>query len=210
MRGKALIATALGLVLPLLLIASGCGSSGGGDGSAPPPGGGADIRGYVSSVWGISADPRPSDVLGSITIEGELEEGTRFDRASVAVTEKTRIFEDVNGERVQAAFGDLEEGQLVQAVFTGPVAESYPVQATAGEITILGRTAIGAVRDRHEAELLAIEGVVGFGISSRGGKPVIVVYLENDSPALKERIPTRLEGFEVLTEVTGPIEAQPL
>ncbi len=57
---------------------------------------------------------------------------------------------------------------------------------------------------------MSLQGVVGFGISARGGEPVIVVYLESDDPVLKGRIPSELEGFRVLTEVTGPIEALPL
>jgi hypothetical protein len=97
----------------------------------------------------------------------------------------------------------------VRAVFTGAVAESYPVQATASRIVILESTAIGEVMDRHRIELSSLEGVAGLGISSRGGAPVIVVYLENDSAELAEGIPTELEGFRIVIEVTGPIEAQP-
>ncbi|MGH9880345.1 MAG: hypothetical protein ACRD6N_02825 [Pyrinomonadaceae bacterium] len=37
----------------------------------------------------------------------------------------------------KTAFGDLKERQQVEARFTGPVIESYLVQATADEITIL-------------------------------------------------------------------------
>lgn len=194
----------------ILLTSAGCGSSGDNDDSTNRIDEGVDIRGYVTSTWGISADPRPSEVLGSILIEGELEEDTSFDRANVTVTEDTRIYVQRDGERMEVDFLDLTVGQYVEASFTGPVAESYPVQATASEIVVLGSTSIGEVKDRHEMELLSIPGVVGVGISSRDGEPVIVVYLESDSPALQASIPTELEGFQVVSEVTGPIEIQPL
>ena len=205
-----MIPAALVLAWSLALsVVPGCSTSSASNGPAQPPGVSPDIEGYVASVWGSSADPRPGDVLGSILIEGELERGMPFDRASVTIREDTRIYDGRAGELVEARFEDLEVGQRVQAVFTGPVAESYPVQATASQILILESTAIGEVVDRHQAELLSIDGVMGLGISSRDREPVIVVYLENDSPELGARIPAELEGFRIVTEVTGPIEAQP-
>lgn len=192
------------VVLALAFLA-GCG---GGDGGSPVSGK-ADVRGYVSSTWGISADPAPHGVLGSIEVTGELEPDTTVDRASVTVTKKTRIILEAGGGRSQGGFDDLSVGQRVEVVFTGPVMESYPVQATAGEITVLEASGIGEVKDRHELTIMSIPGVVGYGISSRDGRPVIVVMLENDSPALRSQIPAELEGFEVVTEVTGPIEALP-
>jgi hypothetical protein len=205
-----MILAALFLAWPLaLLVAAGCSTTSASNGPAQPPGVSPDIEGYVASVSGISADPRPSDVLGSILIEGELGRGMPFDRASVTIREGTSIYDDRARELVEARFEDLEVGQRVQAVFTGPVAESYPVQATASQILILESTAIGEAMDRHGASLLSIEGVVGLGIASRDGEPVIVVYLENRTPELEERLPAELEGFRIVTEVTGPIEAQP-
>jgi hypothetical protein len=192
-----------------LSVAAGCSTSSASSGPAQPSGVSPDIEGYVASVWGISADPRHGDVLGSILIEGELGKGRQFDRASVTIREDARIYDDRTGELVEARFEDLEVGQRVQAVFTGPVAESYPVQATASQILILESTAIGEVMDRHGGALLSIEGVVGLGIASRDGEPVIVVYLENHGPELEERLPAELEGFRVVTEVTGPSEARP-
>ena len=40
-------------------------------------------------------------------------------------------------ERRPATFEALQVGQKVEAWFTGPVAESYPVQAVASDIVIL-------------------------------------------------------------------------
>jgi hypothetical protein len=68
---------------------------------------------------------------------------------------------------------------------------------------------IEQVKEKYESELMAINGVVGVGIGECEGKPCIKVYLENDSPDLKARIPAQLDGFKVDTEVTGLIEALP-
>lgn len=198
-------AAVLTVVILALSFMSGCGTENG----SRPDGGTADIRGYISSTWGISADPAPGGNLGSIMVDGELEPDTTVDRASVTVTEETRIYLEADGRRSEVEFNDLSVGQRVEVVFTGPVMESYPVQATAGEITVLEASGIGEVKDRHEREIMSIPGVTGYGISSRDGRPVIVVMLENDSPGLQSRIPTELEGFEVVTEVTGPVEALP-
>lgn len=200
-HGSAAILT----VLLALTFTAGCGGGGG----SSPGGAAADIRGYISSTWGISADPPPGGNLGSIMVDGELEPDTTVDRASVTVKEETRIYLEADGRRSEVEFNDLSVGQRVEVVFTGPVMESYPVQATAGEITVLENSGIGEVKDRHELEIMSIPGVTGYSISSRDGLPVIVVMLENDSPELKSRIPLELEGFEVVTEVTGPIEALP-
>jgi len=55
------------------------------------------------------------------------------------------------------------------------------------------------VKERHEASLLAIPGVVGVGLS--GDR--IIVYIT--SPDVVGRIPTVLEGVPILTVVTGPV-----
>lgn len=67
-------------------------------------------------------------------------------------------------------------------------------------------SSISEVKDRHTQELMAIPGVVGVGIGGTAKDMRIVVYLENASPSLQERIPAELEGYEVITEVTGAIK----
>lgn len=68
---------------------------------------------------------------------------------------------------------------------------------------------IQLVKERYESELMAVEGVVGVGISQCEGKACLKVFLANKSPSLQAQIPTRLDGFRVDTEVTGKIEALP-
>lgn len=196
---------ALIAVLPALPFAVGCGGGGG----SSPGGRAADIRGYISSIWVISADPPLGGNLGSVLIEGEAEDDTSVDKASVTVTRETRIYGETGGSRSEMKFEDLAVGQSVEAVFTGLVMESYPVQATASEITVLESSEIGRATERLEEGIMSVPGVVGNGMSSRQGRPVIVVCLGDDSAELKSRIPLELERFEVVTEVTGPVEALP-
>lgn len=68
---------------------------------------------------------------------------------------------------------------------------------------------IEQVKQKYESDLLSIDGVVGVGISECNDKPCIKVYLENESPNLKQQIPKQLDGFKVDTQVTGTIEALP-
>jgi len=98
--------------------------------------GGPSIRGVISTL--SAADGSWSaGVLGSVLIEGKLQSDTSFDKASVTVTDKTKIYlEDAQGRHL-VDFSYLRVGQIVAATFTGAVAESYPVQATASEIVIL-------------------------------------------------------------------------
>jgi beta-N-acetylhexosaminidase len=97
----------------------------------------ADIRGMVTNVSAANEEAKKKGTLGSILVEGAKEKDTTFDKASIRVTDKTKIEKLVGKERKPAKFDDLKKGAKVQALFTGPVAESYPVQAMAKEILIL-------------------------------------------------------------------------
>jgi len=48
-------------------------------------------------------------------------------------------------------------------------------------------------------------GVHGTAIGEHDGKPCLTVYV--DDPGVKKRLPTKLDGFPVVTEVTGPFKA---
>jgi hypothetical protein len=76
-------------------------------------------------------------ILGAIRIEGVIEEGTRFDQASITITTETRIFEQLGQERHPITFAEVATGQRAEVRFAGPVMETYPVQGTAAEVVIL-------------------------------------------------------------------------
>lgn len=96
-----------------------------------------DIAGTVTGIYPAEGPLRAQGMLGAILVEATQGEKTTYDKASVAITEKTRIFEQVGQERRAATFAALQVGQRVQAQFIGPVMESYPVQATADAVVIL-------------------------------------------------------------------------
>jgi Protein of unknown function (DUF3221) len=95
-----------------------------------------DVRGTITRLSLAQGDSR-GKVLGHVLIEGEKEADTQVDKASLTVTAETKLFIKHGKERKSVEFADLEVGQKAEARFIGPVMESYPVQAKAGEITVL-------------------------------------------------------------------------
>jgi hypothetical protein len=92
-----------------------------------------DVRGVITRIKREGG----GKILARIDINGVKEPDTRFDAASVEVTDETELFIKRGGEREPAEFAALKVKQRVEARFKGLVRESYPVQATAAEITIL-------------------------------------------------------------------------
>ena len=117
-----------GLLIALLLLPLGCAPA------ETTPKTNPAIRGSITSRNPAGGQ---GGLVGSILVEGNIEGDTQFDKASIAITSETQIFEQVEQERRPATFEALQVGQKVEAWFTGPVAESYPVQAVASDIVIL-------------------------------------------------------------------------
>ena len=64
------------------------------------------------------------------------------------------------------------------------------------------------VKQRHEPDLLAQPGILGAGVgASPAGQPVIKVYVEKATPAVRNSIPSSLEGVPLQVDETGPIVA---
>ena len=93
-----------------------------------------DIRGSITQINPESDDP---NIFGTMLVESQQETNTHYDKAAITVTTETRISEQTAQDRQPANFEALQVGQRVEVWFTGPVAESFPVQATALEIVIL-------------------------------------------------------------------------
>jgi hypothetical protein len=89
------------------------------------PSGPPSIRGTVTSVGQrvILVEERPQDQAGS-------------NKASITVNAATRIYRGRVGPSTKGSFTDLQNGQIVEVWFNGPVLTSYPVQATASVIVI--------------------------------------------------------------------------
>jgi hypothetical protein len=86
------------------------------------------IRGEITEVSRsaevVLVEEDPSDESGSA--KGEF-----------AVDPQTEILEQQDGDLAPVAFEALRDGQMVEATYSGPVAESYPTQGVAGRIVIL-------------------------------------------------------------------------
>ena len=123
---KAALVLAATLALALL---SACSN----DGDAAPGANDPDIRGVITSI-----SDGTGDVIGSVRIEGTIDEDTSYDKAVVRVEGDTLLFRQVGSAMMEITFADLTVGQTVEAWFTGPIAESYPVQVKASQIVIVG------------------------------------------------------------------------
>ena len=92
----------------------------------------ADIRGTISTFEANGA------ASAQILVEGQIESDTDFDKALVRITEETRIVRiSANDAYTEATREELMPGTKVQVLFTGIIAESYPVQVAALHVVIL-------------------------------------------------------------------------
>jgi hypothetical protein len=110
-----------------------------------------DIRGVITSVAPADEDD-PSDVLGEIEVQGEVEEDTNYDWAIVTVTDDTRIRRPKGERPRRGSFEDLDVGDIVEVRFEGPVLLTYPVQGARGPSAFsnsLSHVPHGKVGRRH-------------------------------------------------------------
>ncbi len=88
------------------------------------------IAGRITSV-----SANETGDAGSIMVEGS---GSLGDKASFKVPGTVAVLRQVkDGSIAAATFGDLQTGMRVSVWSEGPVAESYPVQATASVVLIV-------------------------------------------------------------------------
>ena len=115
-------------------VVGGCGGATAAQPASPspsaPPSSPADITGPVSDLTVGTGDDAPPVFL-VVADPGQV---GSVDRASVRMTADTVVW---TAEGVRGNATDLAAGQRVAVWFSGPVAESYPVQATAGALQIL-------------------------------------------------------------------------
>ena len=94
-----------------------------------------DIRGTISSSELI--DIEDGSTMTRILVEGEIAPDTNVDRALVSIAPSTLILQAADDEGRELTARDLEAGMAVEVRFSGPVMESYPVQATAEFVVIV-------------------------------------------------------------------------
>lgn len=70
-------------------------------------------------------------------------------------------------------------------------------------------SSIQNVKTQHEAELMAMPGVVSVGIGmDDDGNKVIVVGIDQDRTETRAQVPQTVEGYPVRVEVVGKMKAQ--
>jgi hypothetical protein len=69
---------------------------------------------------------------------------------------------------------------------------------------------MGSVEDvkrRHEARIMRMRGVVGVGIGQKDGKDTIRIYVAEDLPKIRTKLPDSLDDVPVEIVVSGPFKA---
>lgn len=91
-----------------------------------------DISGTITN---ITLNTSASGKIDSIFVEGSKDAKTLYDKATVRISNDTVVLK--NGKKVPATTDYLQKELKVDIQFTGPVMESYPIQATADIINIV-------------------------------------------------------------------------
>jgi hypothetical protein len=141
-RGRdALLAVSLAL---FCFVLSGCANpkSGTTVGGEEPslPSSEADIRGVVTEVGRMPQEGNgggsAGEGIGVVLVEKNPDEEAGSQKDSVTIAKSTELFERRGRDLARMRFDDLKVGQRAKAWYTGPVAESYPRQATASLIVV--------------------------------------------------------------------------
>lgn len=71
----------------------------------------------------------------------------------------------------------------------------------------MSRAPIADVLQRHTPDLLRITGVTGTGEGAEAGEPVFVVFVTEDTPELRAKLPRVIEDYRVVVRATGTVKA---
>jgi hypothetical protein len=66
---------------------------------------------------------------------------------------------------------------------------------------------IEQAQKKHQAKIMKLTGVVGIGIGEVRTEKVIKVMVVKRTPELEKKIPKQIEGYPVVIEETGKIQA---
>jgi beta-N-acetylhexosaminidase len=125
---------ALAAVLALCLAAPACT---GGPGDPEQPGAlSVSVPDEAASIIGEVKQVEGSGGVRRFLVEQIATRSAGYPIARVFVSPQTRILVRSGGRTSRGTMADLAVGARVQAWFTGPVRESYPVQADAGTILV--------------------------------------------------------------------------
>lgn len=114
----------IGLLIVLLAVSPGCAPA------AKPLETEADFLGFITEIH----PDRKGDILGQISVESHADK--IVSKYIVTIIDETLIFRQDGDNLRQADFKAFENKQWVKIWFAGPVLESFPVQATAGQVVV--------------------------------------------------------------------------
>ena len=67
---------------------------------------------------------------------------------------------------------------------------------------------IQQAKEKYQAELMALPGVVSMGVGLSEGEIVIMIGLDGKHPDSQKELPKELEGYKVVSQNVGTIKAQ--
>jgi hypothetical protein len=91
----------------------------------------ADFIGFITEIHPSQED----GISGRISVESHADKiVTKY---TITIKDETPIFQQAGGNLRNVTFAALETKQWVEIWFSGPVLESWPMQATAQQVVIL-------------------------------------------------------------------------
>lgn len=95
-----------------------------------------EVRGVVTAVTPADAGETGSERLGTLRVEANPADSSGSAKWVLTITGNTIVLMRPGEMTEPASFQRLVIGQRVDAWVTGPVAESYPMQATASHLLV--------------------------------------------------------------------------
>jgi hypothetical protein len=115
----------VGLLIGLMVVSAGCAPA------AKPIETEADFIGFITEIH----PSQERGISGQISVESHADKiVTKY---TITIKDETLIFQQDGDSLRNVAFAALETKQWVEIWFSGPVMESWPMQATAQQVVIL-------------------------------------------------------------------------
>lgn len=96
----------------------------------------------------------------------------------------------------------------VVAMMVGLVACEPGGISKSNQSSALSSEQVDAIKQRYDAKVLTIPGVVGSGIGECDGEMCFKVFVVKQTPSLQQALPREFEGVKVEIEETGEMKAQ--
>jgi hypothetical protein len=147
--------------------------------------------------------------------EAELGTALRKSGRTTGLTSGEVLQTDVT---VEVSYGAGRTARFTDQLLAGPMSQGGDSGSAVLDndnnligllFSVMPAASIQDVKRKHEAELMAMRGVVsvGLGRDERGG-PIIVVGIDRERRGLRARLPGNLEGYDVRVVVVGTVGAQ--